>query len=446
MSDLHELKTAVEALEQTVVEFKSANDERLAEYAKKGDVDPLIDLKVDALNAAVDERWDSIKSMRTALDDRVSHIESALRRSGRVGGGNEDERKEAAQFESLITKQFVSEEDDLDVDGFHAYRGAFGRYLRKTTDRSMGDLDIKALTIGGDPQGGYYVPPADSDRIIARIFETSPLRAVANVMTIGSDRVSLPLDRQEAATGWVGETEARGETATPELGEITIPVHEQFANPKVSQNLLDDGKFDVANWIQAKVADKLARTENAAFVSGDGVKQPRGFLDYKSTASTANDDSRAFGVLQYQFTGAAGAFVAAPNGGDVLVSTVFKLKADYRQNAAWVMNRATLGEVRKLKDSNGQYLWVPNFQDLQATSLLGFPITEAEDMEDIGTDSFSIAFGSFNAGYQIVDRQGVRVLVDPFTDKPFVRYYTTKRVGGDVVDSDAIKLVKFGTS
>lgn len=445
MSDLQELKTAVEALEQTVVEFKSANDERLAEYAKKGDVDPLIDLKVDELNTAIDERWDSIKSMRTALDDRVSHIETALRRNGRTGGEDVGERKETAQFESLITKQFVGEDDDLDVDGFHAYRAAFGRYMRKTTDRSLGDLDIKALTIGGDPQGGFYVPPADSDRIIARIFETSPIRSVANVMTIGSDRVSLPLDRQEAATGWVGETEVRAETATPELGEITIPVHEQFANPRVSQNLLDDANFDVANWIQAKVADKLARTENAAFVNGNGVKQPRGFLDYSSTAATTDDDSRAFGTLQYQFSGTSGAF-ASSGPGDVLVGTVFKLKADYRQNAAWVMNRATLGAVRKLKDSNGQYLWVPNFQDLQATSLLGFPITEAEDMPDIAADSFSIAFGSFNAGYQIVDRQGVRVLVDPFTDKPFVRYYTTKRVGGDVVDSEAIKLIKFGTS
>lgn len=445
MADLHELKTAVEALEQTVVDFKCANDERLAEYAKKGDVDPLIDLKVEALNGAIDEKWDSVTSMRSALDDRVTHIESALRRSSRSGPFGDEERKEAAQFESLVTKQFVTEDDDLDIDGFNNYRGAFGRYLRKTTDRSLSDLDIKALTIGGDPQGGFYVPPMQSDRIIARIFETSPLRAIANVMTIGSDRVSLPLDRQEAATGWVGETEARAETATPELGEITIPVHEQFANPRVSQNLLDDANFDVSSWIQAKVADKLSRTENAAFVTGDGVKRPRGFLDYAASAATTDDDSRAFGVLQYQATGTNGAFASAA-GGDVLVDTVFKLKADFRENAHWVMNRATLGAVRKLKDDQGQYLWVPNFQDLQATSLLGFPIAEAEDMPDIATDSFSIAFGSFNAGYQIVDRQGVRVLVDPFTDKPFVRYYTTKRVGGDVVDSEAIKLIKFATS
>ena len=333
----------------------------------------------------------------------------------------------------------------MNVEDYRDVKAAFARYLRKTEEGGPSADELKALSVSGDPQGGYYVPAATSDSVIMKIFETSDIRGIAQVITIGTDRWKSPVDRDEVDSGWVGEKDPRAETDTAQIGELEIPVHEQFAQPKISQNLVDDSVFDVEAWLQGKVTDKFAREENTAFVTGDGVRKPRGFMDRATAASLADDNTRPFGTLQYVATGAAGAFNAT-DPGDALVNLIFELKAAYRQGARWVMARRTLAEVRKLKDGQGNYLWQPDFTNLQQSLLLGFPITEAEDMPPIVNNSFGIAFGNFQRGYLIIDRQGVRLLVDPYTAKPFIKYYTTKRVGGDVIDSDAIKLLKFGTS
>ena len=336
---------------------------------------------------------------------------------------------------------------------YRAYNGALSKYIRRGESRLLEDDkralafgEAKALSVGVQGEGGYWVTPEMSDRIIRRSFETSPMRSIASVVTIGTDAIEFPTDTNDAVTGgWVGEKDARAETATPQIGLIRIPVHEQFANPRATQKLLDDAAFPVEDWLADKIADKLVRDENVAFVTGNGVAKPRGFLDYGADALTTNDSSRAWGILQYTPSTNASGF-AATDPGDDLITLLYKLKAVYRAGASWLMNRATAAEVRKFKDGQGNYLWQTSFQAGQPDRLLGYPVVEGEDMPDVAASNFPIAFGNFREGYQIVDRQGVRVLRDPFSAKPFVQFYTTKRAGGDVTDFDAIKLFKIATT
>jgi HK97 family phage major capsid protein len=447
-----ELKEAIDGLKRDWEGYKETNQERI-DAAVKGAVDPLIEEKLKTANDDFSTKFDEImeaqkgiKAEAEAQTKRADELEAALKRAS--DNDNGVDFGEAHKFMALAQHKSVDQllEDQVDMGKFNDYEKSFVRsYLRRSEKHAMNDAETKALSIAGDPQGGYLVPPTMATNIITKIFETSPVRSIASTVTIGTDRWEVPLDRDEATTGWVGETAARSETDTPELGKFEIPVHEQYANPRITQNMLDDAQLDIAGWLNGKVADKLARTENTAFVNGNGVTQPRGFMDYASTAVTTADASRAFGVLQYIITGASGGFNAT-DPGNALIDLVYALKAGYRQGASWAMSRSTVGAVRKIQDGDGNYLWQPNFTDLQQSNLLGATITELEDMAAIGADSFSIAFGNFSAGYQIVDRQGIRLLVDPYSAKPYVQYYTTKRVGGDVVDSEAIKLLKFGTS
>jgi HK97 family phage major capsid protein len=283
-----------------------------------------------------------------------------------------------------------------------------------------------------------------SGRIVQRIYETSPMRQVASVVSIGTDALEGFNDLDEAGAEWVGERQARNDSTTPGLGKYSIPVHEIAAQPKATQKLLDDSAFDIEGWLSGKVADKFGRAENAAFVVGDGVEKPRGILTYP-TAATA-DASRAWGTFEHVNTANAGSWGSAPNGSDKLIDLVFAVKANFRGNASWMMNRATVASVRKLKDGDGNYLWQPNFEARQGGLLLGYPIAEAEDMPNISTtNALAVAFGDFAQAYTIVDRLGIRILRDPFTDKPFIRFYTTKRVGGAAINFEAVKFLRFGT-
>jgi HK97 family phage major capsid protein len=280
-----------------------------------------------------------------------------------------------------------------------------------------------------------------SGRIAQLVYETSSMRQVANVITIGTDALEGIHDLNEATSGWVGETEARSETTAPKIGEYRIPVHEQYAEPRATQKLLDDALFNVEEWLAGKIAERLARMENEAFVAGNGVKKPRGLLTYAAGMPGAG----TFNVIEQVISGGDGAF-ASLDPGDALISLVYSLKSAYRENAHFMMKRSTLAEVRKLKDGADNYLWQPDFNMKQGGTLVGFNVVEAEDMPTIANNSLSIGFGDFKAGYQIVDRQGVRILRDSFTAKPYVKFYTTKRVGGDVVNFEAIKLMKFSST
>jgi HK97 family phage major capsid protein len=421
-----QIRTALYDLGRSFEAFKDANDQRLREIERKGAADPLTEMKVNRLNAEITRAADAAD----AAKKRVDMLETAL---SRAPSGQNGDWQEAEAFQK-------ERKGDMSVEAYRAYRGAFRGYIRKNNAGSGGD-EIKALSVGSDPDGGYAVTPDMGGRIAQLVRETSPIRQVANVVTIGTDALEGINDLHEATSGWVGETEGRPETAAPKIGEYRIPVHEQYAEPRATQKLLDDALFNVEEWLAGKIAERLARMENESFVLGNGVRKPRGFLTYAAGTPAAT----GFSVIEQVPTGAAGAFAAA-DPGDALITLVYALKSAYRENAVFMMKRATLAEVRKLKDQNGNYLWQPDFQMKQGGTLLGFNVTEAEDMPEIAAGSLSVAFGDFNAGYQIVDRQGIRILRDSFTAKPYVKFYTTRRVGGDVVNFEAIKLLKFAAA
>jgi HK97 family phage major capsid protein len=398
--------------------YKETNDQRIKEVERKGAADPLTEMNVKRLN----EKFDRMETM--------------MGRSPR-GEIKPDDGEAAKVFAVERKKHFHGE---LDVSTYRQYKSAFGNYLRKNNAGNSMD-EIKSLSVGSDPDGGFAVHPDMSGRIASLILETSPMRQVANVVTIGSDALEGVNDLSEATSGWVGETETRSETSAPKIGEWRIPVFEQYAEPRATQKLLDDAMFNVEEYLANKIADRLSRMENSAFINGNGNKKPRGILTYAAGVPSSSN----FSVIEQLPTGAAGAF-ASSNPGDALVNLVYGLKSAYRDKAVFMMKRATLAEVRKLKDGQGNYLWQPDFQMKQGGTLLGFDVVEAEDMPSIAANSLSIAFGDFSTAYQIVDRQGIRILRDSFTAKPYVKFYTTKRVGGDVVNFEAIKLLKFAAS
>lgn len=420
--------SAIEALNRGFEEFKAANDAKLAEIAKKGAVDPVLEAKLVKIEADLD------KAQKIADDAAL-----AVKRSSRVvtdaSGSHIDLDQKALSWARGIARSRgidVREYSASDLDG---YKAAFDTFLRKD-ERSLGANEVKALSVGSDPDGGYVVHPDLSGRIVAKVFESSPMRAYASIQVISSDALEGLFDLDEAASGWVGETDARSETGTPQIGKWRIPVHELYAKPKATQKLLDDNEINMEAWLASKVSEKFARDEAAAFVTGSGVNKPRGFLTYASGTTLP-------GTMERFITGVDGAFAAAPNGGDVLINALYGLKAQYRANATWFMNRATLKLTRKLKDSDGAYLWSPGIAAGQPASLMGYPVASFEDMPDPATDSLSIAVGDMREAYQIVDRIGIRTLRDPFSAKPYVEFYTTKRVGGDVVNFEALKLIEF---
>ncbi|HRI77514.1 MAG TPA: phage major capsid protein [Alphaproteobacteria bacterium] len=426
-----DVRSAVYDLGRAFEAFKEANDQRLREIERRGSADPLTEMKVNRLNGDVSRAIDAADAAKR----RVEQIETALCRSPAQSGG--DEWGEADLF---MRERKGRIDHDLGIDGYRQYKSALRSYLRK--NNAGGGVDeIKALSAGSDPDGGYTVTPDLSGRIAQLVRETSPMRQVASVITIGTDALEGIHDLNEATSGWVGESEARPETSAPKIGEYRIPVHEQYAEPRATQKLLDDSLFNVEEWLAAKIAERLARMENESFVTGNGVKKPRGFLTYAAGTPAAG----GFSVIEQVLSGGSGAF-ADENPGDALISLVYALKSAYREKAVFMMKRSTLAEVRKLKDGNDNYIWQPDFQMKQGGTLLGFNVVEAEDMPDIAAGSLSIAFGDFGAGYQIVDRQGIRILRDSFTAKPYVKFYTTKRVGGDVVNFEALKLMKFAAS
>lgn len=423
-----EIKTVVEDLGRTFEQFKQKNDERLAQIEKQGKADPLLEDHVTKLSGRIAE-LDELKS-------RVEKAETLAARKQMTHAGDEKLEEKAAQFQEMVAKnRGMKPEGQFGADELKQYRKAFQSFMRKG---DMMDLDAqKALSVGTDPDGGYTVEPDTNGRIVQKIFETSPMRQVASVQTIGTDALEGLFDLDEVNANWVGETNGRPETNTPQLAKWRIPVHELYAFPFATQKVLDDSMVDLESWLGDKVADKFSRTENAAFVNGDGVGKPRGFLTYP-------DGTNIPGTVERFKTGVAGGFNATGNGGDVLLDTIYGLKQQYRSGASWMMPRSVTAEVRKIKDAEGQYLWQPGIAAGQPATLLGFPVIEFEDMPDLADGSLSMAFGNMAEGYQVVDRQGIRVLRDPYTNKPFVGFYTVKRTGGDVLNFEAIKIVQFG--
>jgi HK97 family phage major capsid protein len=274
--------------------------------------------------------------------------------------------------------------------------------------------------------------------IARQLKDISPLRQLAQVVSVGSAGYRKLVTTGGTNSGWVGEIAPRPETETPEFAEIAPPTGELYANPASSQSMLDDAAFDLEGWLASEIAMEFARAEGTAFINGTGINQPLGFLS--SPVSLAGDSVRPFGTLQYIGSGDEEGFDLSPE--NRLIDLVHTLKAGYRQGACWVMNSTTLSEMRKLKTADGAFLWQAGLVEGQPDRLLGYPVVEAEDMPGIETGMFPIAFGNFKAGYLIAERSATTILRDPFTNKPFVHFYATKRVGGQVLDSAAIKLLR----
>ena len=320
-------------------------------------------------------------------------------------------------------------------------RAAFvERYLRHGQEAGV---ELKSFSGASGAAGGYAVPREIDQLIGSTLKGMSPIRAIANVVRTGSAGYRKLVNAGGIVSGWASETGARGETGTPSFNEIVPPGGELFANPAASQAMLDDAQFDVEGWLASEIAREFAAAEGAAFVSGNGANKPKGFLTYAATNEA--DGARAFGSLQYVASGAAGAFPAS-NPQDRLIDLIQSLRAPYRQGASFVMNSATLAVIRKMKTSDGAFIWQPGLAAGQPATLLGYPVVEAEDMPDIAANSLSIAFGNFEAGYVIAERSETSILRDPFSNKPFVHFYAVKRIGGGVANSEAIKLMKFAAS
>jgi HK97 family phage major capsid protein len=385
--------------------FKVQNDARIAEVARKS-ANPLTEEKVTRIGAALDAN-------KRVLDELV------LKR-----------RRPALAHETKMVSMAELE---------HAK--AFDAYIRHGEATGLKRLEAKALSAGSDADGGFLVPEETEREIGRRLSQVSPIRAIAGNRQVSGNVYRKPFLITGAASGWVGETAARPQTDSPTLAELSFPTMELYAMPAATQTLLDDSAVNIDEWIAAEIDTVFAEQEGTAFVSGDGVNKPKGFLAY----DTVEEGDWEWGNLGFVPSGAAGAF-AASDPSDALVDLVYALKAGYRQNGTFVMNRRTQAEVRKLKDDSGNYIWQPPAVAGGQATLMGFPLAEAEDMPDITANSLSIAFGDFRRGYLVVDRMGVRVLRDPYSAKPYVLFYVTKRVGGGVADFDAIKLLKFAAA
>lgn len=317
------------------------------------------------------------------------------------------------------------------------HQKAFNAYVRNGDDDGLRGLEMesKSLSSAVNSDGGYLVDPQTAERVKSVLKATASVRAIASVVQVESTSYDVLVDYTDIGAGWATEAGPTSETGTPQIDRITIPLHELSALPKASQRLLDDAAFDIEGWLAGRIADKFARAEAAAFINGDGVDKPTGFL----THTQVHNDSWAWDALGYVPTGVDGDLTP-----DAVVDLIYALGAQYRANGSFIMNSKTAGRVRKLKDLDGRFLWSDGMAAGEPARLMGYPVLVAEDMPDVTTDAVAIAFGDFAAGYTVAERPDLRILRDPFSAKPHVLFYATKRVGGDVSDFAAIKLLKFG--
>lgn len=375
-----------------------------------------IETKADALEGSFDlaarqeAHDDAIARLRGEVEEVKSRLERVYRTSARPALGAVDASAASRSF----------------IDGYI---------------RAGRETELKSLTGAVPADGGFAVPRQIDELIASRLVKISPVRAVASIVQTSTSGFRRLISTGGTASGWVSETAARPDTATPKLAEVAPPMGELYANPSATQAMLDDAAFNVEDWLASEIANEFARAEGAAFINGTGTNQPRGFLQVGS--ATTNDATRAFGTLQHLVSGNATGFDTAPD--SKLIDMVFSLRAGLRQGAVWMMNSSTLAAVRKFKAADGSFLWQPGIVDGQPNRLLGYPVIEAEDMPDIGAGAFPIAFGNFKAGYLIAERSATRILRDPYSNKPYVQFYATRRIGGQVLDSDAIKLLKIST-
>lgn len=396
-----ELKKLVEDINATFETFKAENDKRI-DALEKNQGDILNEIKVDKINAALTD----MESMKRQLQD----IEAAANRP-HLGGDTAVEQAKAEHKQGFIN------------------------FMRTGEDGNLRDLEVQAkLTTQSDPDGGY-ITPEEVDSMVSRAeADIVAMRSLALVVPVGSATYKKIHNVGGSTSGWVGEEETRPETGTPSLKALDFPTMEVYAEPHATQGMLDDAAFDVEQWLADEVSIEFAEQEGAAFITGDGVNKPRGILDYPTVANS----SYSWGNLGFITSGQASAL----NSVDPIIDLVHSLKRGYRNGGAFIMNDLTLAAIRKLKDVAGNYIFQPGLTAAAPETILNKPVEIDDNMPDIAANAFAVAFGNFRRGYIITDRMGIRVLRDPFTSKPYVKFYTTKRVGGGVANFEAIKLMK----
>ena len=384
---------------------------------------------LDELKKAFDGYHAETKAAAKTAADELAKVQTDLA----------NERKEREALEARINRGGLATGGDGDEKAAAEEHKALAKFAR-TDDIS----DLKSLSVGSDPDGGYFVTPAMSTSMTKRLYDESPMRRICRVETItAGDSFEEIDDRDEVGATWVGENASRPSTDTPAVGKWKVPVCEIYAMQPITQKLLDDTGRDLGGWIEGKITDKIGRTEGTAFISGEGGLQPKGLLPYDTVTDT--DFARAAGKIQYVPTGNASAFPSS-NPGDVLKTLLWSLRAPYRKGAVWQMNSTTASVIDKFKDGMGNYLWRFGMTAGAPASLLGYPVEINEDMPDIGANAFPVAFGNFKEAYCIVDKAGVKFLRDPYTNKPNVLFYAYRRVGGGLANDDAVKLLKCATS
>lgn len=440
MSDIIEIKRLIEEQGQAWDEFKKTNDE-------------LIQAKADGKAVGeLEQKLAKIGDRIDQIDDIKSQLEDLEKKFGRPRSDSEvkaeaDFEAERKGFNLAMRAEFQMKGKaipaDLDADGYREYKNAFFKTVAGVPVDNLSSDERKALQAGSDPDGGYLLPHSTTGRTVTRLFEQSTMRQLANVQTISSNKLEGVADTDEADAGWVSELGSRTETTTPQVGKYEIEAHEMYAMPKASQRILDDAATDVEMWLAGKVADKFGRVEGAAFANGNGVGKARGLFAYNTEATA--DESRAWGTFEHVLTGANGTFHTTK--ADPIQDLIGAFKPQYLNNATFLMRREVRTAIRKMKEATSdRYLWEPSLQAGQPDRLLGYPVRVDQYLPALATGSLSLGLGDVREAYTIVDRLGIRTLRDPFTAKPYVLFYSTKRTGGGAVNFDAFKFLKFSAS
>lgn len=435
MSEIIEIKSLIEKQGQAWEEFKKTNDELIKAKAEGKAVADL-----EAKIAKISTDMDAISELKAQFEE----VMTKLNRPGAPSEADKSLADEVKSFNLSMRAEYQSKGKtipaDLDVDAYKQYKSAFFKVVAGVPVDALESSERKALSAGSDPDGGYLLPPSTVGRMVSKIYEQSTMRQLATVQNISTDKIEGIVDNAEADAGWVSELGARSDTTTPTVGKWEIQAHEMYAMPKISQKLIDDAATDVEAWLAGKVADKFARVEGAGFTTGNGVGKPRGLFAY-ATAATG-DDTRAWGTFEHVKTGANGDFHSTK--ADPLQDLIGAFKDQYLQNAQWLMRREVRTKIRKLKEATSdRYLWEPSLQAGQPDRLLGYAARVDQYVPAITTGSNSLAFGDFKEAYTIVDRIGVRTLRDPYTAKPYVVFYSTKRTGGGAINFEAVKFLNF---
>ena len=438
-----ELKDIAQTLEdqgKAFAAFKAAND---ALIQAKADGKAVGDLTAQV--EVLSKELDKLSEIKTAIEEIQKKANRPL---------NDIDAKSAAElatecksWNAMLRADFQSKGKTmpapLDAKEYSEYKNAFFKVASGVTVDSLSTDERKALSAGSDPDGGYLLPQSTVGRMVTKLYEQSTMRRLATVQTISTDKIEGVIDNDEADAGWVAELGTRADSGTPQVGKWEIQAHEMYAMPKISQKLIDDAATNVEAWLAGKVADKFARVEGTAFATGTGVGQPRGLFAY--TTAATSDDSRAWGTFEHIASGASGTLHTTK--ADPLLSIIGAMKDQYLGRAQWLMRRELRTAIRKLKEATSdRYLWEPSLQMGQPDRLLGYPVNIDQYVPAMASDSLSLAFGDFAEAYTIVDRVGVRTLRDPYTAKPYIVYYSTKRTGGGAVNSEAVKFLKLGSS